>query len=75
MSLQSIQALLDQDFADCQTSVESDGHTYTVTVISDVFAELNAVKRQQLVYKTLNPLIIDGSVHAVSIKALTPAEA
>jgi len=75
MSLESIQALLDQDFADCETKVETDGHTYTVTVISEQFEGLNAVKRQQQVYKTINPLIMDGSVHAVSIKALTPSEA
>ena len=35
----------------------------------------NAVKRQQSVYAGLGDLISSGAVHAVTIFALTPAEA
>jgi acid stress-induced BolA-like protein IbaG/YrbA len=33
------------------------------------------VKRQQLVYAAVNDWNKDGSLHAINIKALTPAEA
>ena len=36
---------------------------------------LRPVRRQQLVYAAVNDLIRDGSLHAINIKALTPAEA
>jgi acid stress-induced BolA-like protein IbaG/YrbA len=74
MSLSDIQEQLDQAFPECQNCVETDGHTYKIKVIGTVFNNLNAVKRQQLVYKAINDLIVDGRVHAVSIQALTPNE-
>ena len=39
-----------------------------------MFAGLNAVKRQQAVYATVNDLITNGTLHALSIKACTPEE-
>jgi len=56
--------------------------TWTVNVayvteiigVGEVFEGLNAVKRQQFVYKILNPYIVDGRLHAVSIQTFTPAE-
>lgn len=61
--------------SDCQVSVEGDGGKFLVTVIGDVFAGLNPVKRQQLVYQHLNPHIQSGAVHAVSMQLHTPEEA
>ncbi|UTW50007.1 BolA family protein [Bacterioplanoides sp.] len=54
--------------------VDGDGYKYEVEGVGEVFDGLNAVKRQQFVYKILNPYIADGRVHAVTIRALTPAE-
>ena len=48
---------------------------YEVLVVSEAFEGLNRVKRQQRVYAVLNDAIADGSIHAVTIRALTPAEA
>jgi acid stress-induced BolA-like protein IbaG/YrbA len=42
--------------------------------VGAVFEGLNAVKRQQYVYRILNPYIADGRLHAVSIRTFTPAE-
>jgi acid stress-induced BolA-like protein IbaG/YrbA len=39
-----------------------------------VFEGLNAVKRQQAVYKVLNPHISSGAIHAVSMRLSTDAE-
>lgn len=57
-----------------QWYVDGDGYKYQVEAVSDVFAGLNTVKRQQFVYKILNPYIADGRMHAVTIRTLTPAE-
>jgi acid stress-induced BolA-like protein IbaG/YrbA len=50
------------------------GH-YTVTVISESFAGMRPVARQQRVYAPLADIIADGAIHAVNIRAMTPAEA
>jgi acid stress-induced BolA-like protein IbaG/YrbA len=42
--------------------------------VSEAFEGKSAVKRQQMVYKPLTELITGGTVHAVKISALTPAE-
>ena len=74
MSPEDLQTLLSEKLDNCQVTVSSDGHTYHIGVVGDVFEGLNAVKRQQFVYGALNEKIADGSVHAVSIKTYTPAQ-
>ncbi|AHK14895.1 MULTISPECIES: BolA family protein [Thalassolituus] len=51
-----------------------DGYVKEIMGVGEAFEGLNAVKRQQYVYKILNPYIVDGSLHAVSIRTFTPAE-
>ncbi|MFK4752137.1 BolA family protein [Oceanobacter antarcticus] len=73
-TLSEIQAMLESQFPDVQWSVDGDGYQYQVEGIGDHFEGLNAVKRQQVVYKVLNPLIANGSLHAVTIRTFTSAE-
>jgi acid stress-induced BolA-like protein IbaG/YrbA len=54
--------------------VEVSGNHCTITAVSNVFDGLNAVKRQQKIYQCLNAQIASGEIHAVNIKALTPAQ-
>lgn len=54
--------------------VDGDGYKYEVDAVADLFDGLNAVKRQQFVYKILNPYIADGRIHALTIRAQTAAE-
>ena len=75
MQAEQILARLREHFADGVFEVSGEGNHYDVQVISDVFAGLRPVKRQQLVYAAVNDWIKDGSLHAINIKALTPAEA
>jgi acid stress-induced BolA-like protein IbaG/YrbA len=56
-------------------AVDGAGANYDITVVSDLFGEQRAVKRQQAVYGALREAIASGSIHAVNIQALTPAEA
>lgn len=48
---------------------------FEATVIGPMFAEMSRVKRHQTVYATVKEEIASGAVHALSIRALTPAEA
>ncbi len=47
---------------------------YQVTIVSAFFAGMNRVKRQQSVYKVLNPHIQSGAIHAVNMQLQTPEE-
>jgi len=75
MEVEDVKALLKAEFPEADVDASTDGYHYEVTVISDSFEGLNAVKRQQAVYKALNAQIQDGTIHAVKIKALTPDQA
>lgn len=51
-----------------------DGQHFDILIVSRAFEGLRPVKKQQLVYAILNEKIADGSIHAVNMKTLTPAE-
>jgi acid stress-induced BolA-like protein IbaG/YrbA len=74
MSPEEILDVLQREAPQVNWVVDGDGYHNQVVGISDVFEGLNAVKRQQYVYAILNPYIMDGRLHAVSIKTMTPAE-
>lgn len=65
-----LQAALDVD----EVKAVAEGNHLSVTLVGNVFEGLRAVQRQQKVYGVLNDLIASGAVHAVNIKAHTPAE-
>ncbi len=75
MQTDQIAQRLGEHFPEADINVQGDGSHYDVRVVSAVFDGLRAVKRQQLVYAALNDWIRDGALHAVNIKAVTPAEA
>ncbi len=74
MDASQITTLLDVELSDCQVTVEGGDGKYLVTVIGDVFEGLNAVKRQQTIYKILNEHITSGAIHAVTMSLTTVAE-
>jgi len=65
---------LNVELSDCQVTVDGGDGKYLVTVIGDVFEGLNAVKRQQTIYKILNEHIISGAIHAVTMSLMTVTE-
>jgi acid stress-induced BolA-like protein IbaG/YrbA len=69
-----ITTLLDVELSDCQVIVDGGDGKYFVTVIGDVFEGLNAVKRQQTIYKILNEHISSGAIHAVTMRLMTVTE-
>ncbi|MGY8786223.1 MAG: BolA family protein [Pseudomonadales bacterium] len=74
MDASQITTELDAELSDCQVAVEGGDGKYLVTVIGDVFEGLNAVKRQQTIYKILNEHISSGAIHAVTMRLMTVTE-
>jgi acid stress-induced BolA-like protein IbaG/YrbA len=69
-----IQQVLTEALAAEQVLVGGDGRHFEITVVSGQFEGQRPVKKQQMVYAVLNEKIADGSIHAVMMKTLTPAE-
>ena len=69
-----IEQLLAAALPECEITVEGGEGKYLVSAKGNVFEGLNAVKRQQTIYKILNEHISSCAIHAVSMKLQTPAE-
>jgi acid stress-induced BolA-like protein IbaG/YrbA len=74
LDAKTVEALVRDAIDDATVSVDGAGANYTITVISDCFADMRPVRRQQTVYAALNEAIASGSIHAVTIHAFTPTE-
>ncbi len=74
MNSDQVRGTLMAQFPDAQVEVEGSDGKFRLTLISDRFAGLSRVKRQQLVYAAIGQAIADGSVHAVTMTTLTPEE-
>ena len=75
MTEQQITELVRAELPDARVQVGGDGYHFELTVVSEAFAGLRAVQRQQRVYGALAAAIRSGALHAVNIVALTGAEA
>jgi acid stress-induced BolA-like protein IbaG/YrbA len=74
ISIAEISALLQAAFPDAKVSVTGGEGKYQLQMASGSFAGLNRVKRQQAVYKVVNPLIQTGAIHAINMQLQTPDE-
>ena len=72
--IEEVQARLGAAFEDADIAVAGEGNRCEVRVVSAAFEGLSRVKRQQAVYAAIGDLIATGTIHAVTIKALTPTE-
>jgi len=75
MKATEVEALLRDHLDQCEISVQGEGSNFDITVIGDRFEGVAPVKRQQMVYAALKDHIGRGDIHAVNIRALTPAQA
>ncbi len=75
MEATAVQHLISQAFPEGDVQVELVGGHYNVTVVCDSFEGKRSVARQQKVYAPLAEAIASGALHAVNIRAVTPAEA
>ncbi|MBV1885202.1 MAG: BolA/IbaG family iron-sulfur metabolism protein [Gammaproteobacteria bacterium] len=74
MEAAEVKALIESAIGDAEANVEVQGNSYQVRVVGDCFEGLNAVKKQQLVYRALGDQIADGSIHAVTMQLYTVSE-
>lgn len=72
---EAIEAAIRSRLTDADVDVRLDGNRALITVVSAAFENLSRVKKQQLVYACIEDYIREGTLHAVTIRALTPAEA
>ena len=72
--VEDIEARLREELQAAEVTVDGAGNRFEIDVVSDEFEGLSRVKRQQLVYAAIDDLIASGAIHAVTIKAATPAE-
>lgn len=75
ISNETVEQLIRNSLPDAQVSVSGDGYKYEADIVSSAFEGLMTVKRHQLVYAALNEAITSGQLHALTIRAKTPAEA
>ena len=70
----AIKALVEEQIPGSVVTVEGNGNKYQLIVVSEQFAGLTPVKKQQLVYACINDHIASGDIHAVSIRTMTPEQ-
>lgn len=75
MNSEQVKALVEAGIVDADVAVQGSGDRYGVRVVSEAFAGLMPVKRQQLVYGCLKECLADGRIHAIDpIQTYTPDE-
>jgi acid stress-induced BolA-like protein IbaG/YrbA len=74
ISSEEIEVLVAGEIPNSQVAVQGGESNFQLSVVSDFFEGLSAVKRQQAIYKILNPHIASGAIHAVSMSLKTTAE-
>lgn len=74
MQPEEIKSLIQAGLKSAEVSVEGDGAHFTAIVISPLFTGKSRVQKQQLVYDTVRKQLLDGSLHALSIKTFTPEQ-
>ena len=68
-----ISKLNEAGFDDAMVKVIGDGSHFEALVVASEFEGKRSIARHQLVYKCLGELV-GNEIHALSIRALTPAE-
>jgi acid stress-induced BolA-like protein IbaG/YrbA len=74
MQPDTIRDLIEAGLPESQAHVEGDGAHFTAVVVCPAFTGKSRLQKQQMVYDTVRPHLLDGSLHALSIKAFTPEE-
>lgn len=74
MQAQDVAELVRKELSDCEIDVQNDGNHYLVVAVGDRFEGMSPVKKQQLIYGALREQLDDGTIHALTIRAFTPAQ-
>jgi len=74
MDTQDIKALIESNLSLATAHITGDGRHFNAVVICPSFAGKSTLERQRAVYKSVDPHISNGNIHALSIKSYTPEE-
>lgn len=74
MTADEVKGLLENGIEQASVEVQGEGDRFDIRVVSEAFAGMTTVRKQQMVYACINDRIADGSIHAVSIQTYTPDE-
>lgn len=74
MQAVEVKQLVESQLEGCEVITSGEGCDFQITVVGPLFEGLSPVKKQQLVYGALTDQIASGAIHAVTIKAYTPAQ-
>jgi acid stress-induced BolA-like protein IbaG/YrbA len=75
MRPEKIKQIIESSLKECTAIIEGDdGKHYTARVVSPEFIGMNRLQKQRVINNLLNPYLMDGSLHAISIKTFTPEE-
>ncbi len=69
-----VQALLKSKNAEWTFAVQGEGRNFQIEAVSADFESMTRVKRQQAVLRLIAGEISDGTLHAITVTALTPEE-
>lgn len=74
MEKAAVAARIKQAIPDAEIQVEGADCNFSVVVLSQQFEKMMPVKRQQRILACFSDLLGSGALHALSVKAHTPAE-
>jgi acid stress-induced BolA-like protein IbaG/YrbA len=74
MQPEEVKRLIETGLKDSEAFVEGDGAHFLACVVCPIFAGKSRVQKQQLVNDAVKAQLLDGTLHALSIKTFTPEE-
>ncbi|NOY63631.1 MAG: BolA/IbaG family iron-sulfur metabolism protein [Gammaproteobacteria bacterium] len=75
MQIDAVKTLIQQAISDAQITVEGEGCSFSVQVVSATFDDMSLVQRQRAVMGAVKAQLASGELHAISVSAMTPQEA
>ena len=75
MDVPAIEAVLRENLPQCELDLVAESNKLSLKIVSNEFAGLSRVKRQQKIYALLDDKIKSGEIHAVSMITQTLEEA
>ena len=75
MDVPAIEAVLRENLPQCELDLVAESNKLSLKIVSNEFAGLSRVKRQQKIYALLDDRIKSGEIHAVSMITQTLEEA
>jgi acid stress-induced BolA-like protein IbaG/YrbA len=74
MEPEKIRALIEEALPGARATVSGDGRHFDALVVSEAFAGKTLIQRHRMVLDAVHDRIASEELHALSIKAKTPAE-